>query len=157
MWRLTHENNSAKTIWTKKMRKSIQGQVKNVSNFQNLFFWKQRHVSEAEFNQFFLLGYDAGTGEATSKVEYKVSYSCLLKIFKILDWDGHFSIFWNFWGLKISKIRDSHFVDLGHFQELYLMGIFKHSHFYRPWRHKIRPIAKNFRPILIFVHERRQI
>ena len=41
-------------IWTKKNRKSIQGQVKEVkkrSNFQNLFFWKQRRVSEAESHQ----------------------------------------------------------------------------------------------------------
>ena len=38
-------------IWMKKMRKSIQGHVKKVkkrSNFQNLFSWKQRRVSEAE-------------------------------------------------------------------------------------------------------------
>ena len=41
-------------IGTKKNRKSIQGQVKKVkkrSNFQNLFFWKQRCVSEAESPQ----------------------------------------------------------------------------------------------------------
>ena len=47
------------TIWLnlneKKMQKSIQiqGQVKKIkkSNFQNVFFWKQRHVSEVESPQ----------------------------------------------------------------------------------------------------------
>ena len=39
-------------IWTKKMRKSIQGQVKKVKKGQiSIFFWKQRHVSEAESPQ----------------------------------------------------------------------------------------------------------
>ena len=41
-------------IWTKKMRKSIQGQVKKVKKgqiFKIYFFWKQRHVSEAESPQ----------------------------------------------------------------------------------------------------------
>ena len=34
------------------MRKSIQGQKgQKRSNFQNLFSWKQRHVSEAESPQ----------------------------------------------------------------------------------------------------------
>ena len=37
-------------IWTKKMRKSIQGQVKKVK-FSTFIFWKQRHVSEAESPQ----------------------------------------------------------------------------------------------------------
>ena len=46
------------TIWLnvnkKKMRKTIQGQLKKVKKgqiFLNLFFWKQRHVSEAESPQ----------------------------------------------------------------------------------------------------------
>ena len=40
-------------IWTKKMRKSIQGQVKNVKKGQifKMYFFKQRHVSEAESPQ----------------------------------------------------------------------------------------------------------
>ena len=40
-------------IWTKKMRKSIQGQVKKVKKGQifNFFFWKQRHAPEAESPQ----------------------------------------------------------------------------------------------------------
>ena len=39
-------------IWTKKMRKSIQGQVKKVKNGQIFnFLLKQRHVSEAESPQ----------------------------------------------------------------------------------------------------------
>ena len=36
------------------MRKSIQGQVKNIKKgqiFEIYFFWKQRHVSEAESPQ----------------------------------------------------------------------------------------------------------
>ena len=39
-------------IWTKKIRKSIQGQVKKVKKVKfSIFFWKQRHVSEAESPQ----------------------------------------------------------------------------------------------------------
>ena len=42
-------------FWTKKMRKSIQGQVKRVKKGQIFnfffFFWKQRHVSEAKSPQ----------------------------------------------------------------------------------------------------------
>ena len=41
-------------IWTKKCEKSIQGQVKRVKKgqiFKIYFFWKQRHVSEAESPQ----------------------------------------------------------------------------------------------------------
>ena len=62
------------------------------------------------------------------------------------------------------KIRDSHFVDLaflfypcfvciwlknsifGEFSNIYLLSAQNRG----KWRHKIRPIAKNFRPILIF-------
>ena len=42
------------TIWlnlNEKMRKSIQGQVKKVKKVKFSFFWKQRHVSEAESPQ----------------------------------------------------------------------------------------------------------
>ena len=38
-------------IWTKKKRKSIQGQVKKAKKVQFSIFWKQRHVSEVEFPQ----------------------------------------------------------------------------------------------------------
>ena len=38
-------------IWTKKMQKSIQGQVKKAKKGQIFIFWKQRHVSEAESPQ----------------------------------------------------------------------------------------------------------
>ena len=38
-------------IWTKKMRKSIQGQVKKVKKGQVFIFWKQRYASEAESPQ----------------------------------------------------------------------------------------------------------
>ena len=89
--------------------------------------------------------------------------------FKKIVFCDHFSkkvFFWNFWGQKskILKIRDSHFVDLAFLciipsclhltQKLYFWWILKHLPFSAPnrvkWRHKIRPIAKNVRPILIF-------
>ena len=81
----------------------------------------------------------------------------------------HFSkkvTFWNLCGQKskIWKIRDSHFVDLaflciihflfafdsktifGEFSNIYLLSAQNRV----KWRHKIRPIAKKIRPILIF-------
>ena len=40
-------------IWTKKNRKSIQGQIKKAKKgkFSKFIFWKQRRVSEAESPQ----------------------------------------------------------------------------------------------------------
>ena len=101
---------------------------------------------------------------------YNIYSVFFLKILKILDFVIIFLkkvIFWHFWGkkTKFKKIRDSHFVDLAflciiyfwfafdsktlflvNFQNIYLLSAQNRV----KWRHKIRPIAKKFRPILIF-------